>query len=728
MRFLANLICRRPKAVVVAWVIATLAVSTGTLELTSRNNYEGELPSSDPLVADQARFEAAFGDAQTMLVAVESPDLVSVESLAKLRQITKALGEIPGVGDGAVTGLATLDVSPGRSLLDLIDTMPDREHRRAALESRPGLSRFLSPDGNTTLISVDVSRRAEQADVASAVGTLTETFEGPESIYVIGDHTVAQAIDEGIEADLALLLPVALLLIFIAMRVCFGRARDALLTLSVTVGSIVWVLGLMGHLGVPLNVVTSTLPILLVAVSSSYGIHVLRYAASQEGKMEDRIAGLVESLGRPVLLTGLTSALGTLSLLLFDVHSIREFGLFASLGIATATAGSLVLLPAALALLPAGRSRNANRRGVHRLLSRIGAGAVRHRAAVLLGGAATVLICAEGVSRLEVGLDPVAMFPPDHPVRTATDVLTERFAGCRYFDVMVDAGRPGGALSPASIDAITAFHAVASKTPGVTSVTSAADLTASVPPAYLAEALSGAGLVDAAGRFSRLTVMLAATDQADQAALHERLRRLADRAFADGYTVSFGGPVLRWIAQNRYVSIGKVVSVLAASACVIAVCSIAFRSLRVGLLCATPLLVSTVATFGLMGWAGIRLNMATAITTSIGLGIGVDFGIHFLSRLRRELSRGSVEAAVGVTMATTGRAIVYDVGSNVIGFGVLMFSLFGPVRDFGWLISLTMLTSAAGALILLPAAAPWLVTSGAGEKHADNSYPLLETA
>ena len=109
-----------------------------------------------------------------------------------------------------------------------------------------------------------------------------------------------------------------------------------------------------------------------------------------------------------------------------------------------------------------------------------------------------------------------------------------------------------------------------------------------------------------------------------------------------------------------------------------------------------------------MGWTGIRLNMATAITTAIGLGIGVDFGIHFLSRLRQELLTANLEDAVVRTMLTTGRAVIYDVGSNVVGFGVLVFSVFGPVQDFGWLISLTMISSAAGTLIILPAAAAWL--------------------
>ncbi len=206
-----------------------------------------------------------------------------------------------------------------------------------------------------------------------------------------------------------------------------------------------------------------------------------------------------------------------------------------------------------------------------------------------------------------------------------------------------------------------------------------------------------------------MTVMIAATDQADQTRVYDQLRSAADTYLNEGYVVSFGGPVLRWIAQNRYVSIGKVISVVAALVFVFVACVTAFKSVRIGVLASTPLIVSTVTTFGVMGWLGIRLNMATAITTAIGLGIGVDFGIHFLSRLRQELESSSLEDAAVRTILTTGRAVIYDVASNVVGFGVLVFSVFGPVQDFGWLISLTMITSAAGTLVFVPAAAASLL-------------------
>lgn len=44
---------------------------------------------------------------------------------------------------------------------------------------------------------------------------------------------------------------------------------------GVIVISIIWTMGLAGHIGYPLTMVSSAIPILLVAVASSYGIHVM---------------------------------------------------------------------------------------------------------------------------------------------------------------------------------------------------------------------------------------------------------------------------------------------------------------------------------------------------------------------------------------------------------------------------------------------------------------------
>ena len=107
-------------------------------------------------------------------------------------------------------------------------------------------------------------------------------------------------------------------------------------------------------------------------------------------------------------------------------------------------------------------------------------------------------------------------------------------------------------------------------------------------------------------------------------------------------------------------------------------------------------------TFGIMGFLGIRLEMGTAIITAISVGIGVDFALHYISRFREEYTHHKdIELSTIKTMSTSGKAIIYDMLSNVLGFSVLTLSDFEPVHNFGWLVSLTMLTVGIGTLIML---------------------------
>jgi len=131
---------------------------------------------------------------------------------------------------------------------------------------------------------------------------------------------------------------------------------------------------------------------------------------------------------------------------------------------------------------------------------------------------------------------------------------------------------------------------------------------------------------------------------------------------------------------------------------------ILFRSVTAGLISAIPLGLSIMILFGLMGIFHIELNIATAMLSSIMIGVGVDYTIHFLWRYRQERENGFVpKEAVKKTLTTTGRGIVFNAFSVIIGFIVLLFSSFMPVKFFGFLVVVSIFSCLIGALILIPA-------------------------
>src|SRR5690606_33232138 len=151
----------------------------------------------------------------------------------------------------------------------------------------------------------------------------------------------------------------------------------------------------------------------------------------------------------------------------------------------------------------------------------------------------------------------------------------------------------------------------------------------------------------------------------------------ADRLFA-GMPVkaTLGGGVTNAIALNETMVHGKTVNLLQISALVVIITSILLRSIVSGFLVLLPLATAALVNLGLMGWSGIMLSMATAAISAMAVGIGADYAVYFLFRVREEFHRiGDLREATAVALNTSGKAIAY-VASAVAG-GYLCLALSG---------------------------------------------------
>ncbi len=144
---------------------------------------------------------------------------------------------------------------------------------------------------------------------------------------------------------------------------------------------------------------------------------------------------------------------------------------------------------------------------------------------------------------------------------------------------------------------------------------------------------------------------------------------------------------------------------LALSALVIFVMiALLFRSARLGLLSIPPNIVPQVGTVAWMVLRGIPLNASTAIVFSVAIGVSVDLTIHGFARLIEEEERGLLRRAAILRSARgTGRAVVVSCATLILGFAVLLFSSFVPVRQFGELIAAALTFSLLATLVFQPA-------------------------
>ena len=148
---------------------------------------------------------------------------------------------------------------------------------------------------------------------------------------------------------------------------------------------------------------------------------------------------------------------------------------------------------------------------------------------------------------------------------------------------------------------------------------------------------------------------------------------------------------------------GQIYSLALAMITIILLLWIIFKSFRTGLLGTVPLIFTLSYNFGLMGWLGIELDIATSLLSSIAIGIGIDYTIHLFWRIKSEIENGkNMSEAITICLTTTGRGIAINAISVILGFSVLFLSGILILKTFALLIIFSLLLCLICALILVP--------------------------
>ncbi len=729
--------------VLVFFLCISIGFATAIPKLTTRSFFEGDLPSDDPLLRTNEKYISYFGQDDIAYLALVHDTIYRPSTLKKVIAITDELNALDHVLEEETLSLATVRgvkwrdgrVDVRKYLSPLPRTPEELEQLRRDIRSDSDIQgKLVSDDETATLFAIKLSPGYDRSKLYDSLHAIAEKYSGPEQIYPFGRQIMNEEANIGITHDSRLLAPLAVLLVAAGMTWCFRSFRHTLWSMVLIIASIVWTMGLMYYLGFLLSMLSSSIAAILVALGSSYMIHVIYSCgehATSTDEMENIVAG-VKSIARPILLAAFTSMVGFATLVVFKILSIREFGIAVAFGVGFAALLALVVLPSFLSLQKRGFPMGGNRKSPipdKVLLFFAGIG-LKHSYLVLGTGIVIVVISTIGISKIKVGFAPEEIFPPHHRARGVVSLYISKFHGPYSLYAMVSTSEPEGLKSPAVLRRIDAFQKFAEGLPNVKYTSSIVNiikrmnqvLNEDSPEFYrvpdsramIAQSLLLHSLTNEPTKFEsvvdydiqRCNVVITTTaiDSMELEKIYRELITYCDENLKGDVSVDFGGHSLIWLAQNEYIVTGKIANIVANTVIIWIICALIFRSTRLGLLTILPLSVATLATFGLMGHLGIRLDTATAVITGISVGVGVDFAIHFISRLKQETLRTTQmdEAVKSVTLAG-GRAIVYDGLSNILGFAAFAFSDFAPVRTLGVLICFTMISCVVLTLIFIPA-------------------------
>lgn len=181
---------------------------------------------------------------------------------------------------------------------------------------------------------------------------------------------------------------------------------------------------------------------------------------------------------------------------------------------------------------------------------------------------------------------------------------------------------------------------------------------------------------------------------------------ISEWAPAKGGSVAFdvkisGYPVVHTIMNDRILR-SQVSSLCLTFVVILLILLVQFRSFKVAFIGLTPIVLAVLLNFAAMGYAGIELTPVTAFIGAVTIGLGVDYTVHFSTRLKKEIEAGN-PAALETTLNQTGVAMMGSALTDIMGFLVLLLADLTTLRSFGFLLALTIFVSASGALTILPA-------------------------
>ncbi|MDF1598004.1 MAG: MMPL family transporter [Acidimicrobiia bacterium] len=615
-------------------------------------------------------------------------------SLLSLLEIRSELAVMPGV-----TSVASLipDVNPltGTPVTAAMLNLAPDEQLAGLLDTNPLAELFVSEDGRHSMLMVVPD------DDGMALALDLSDYEPPAGIDLVlsGNPVIFAKVIDILSFFLLVIPPIVMVLLIGTFYATIGDRRLSVLALVPALLGAVWTFGFIFALGRQIDVVTVIVPIFVIVMGSADGLHFVTHfqeVAERSTDPVERVRSALRHVGVPMILTTVSTAAGFMSLTFTDVRPIRQMGLFAATGIVFAGIISFFSLPALLSRLSIDAKHHTAILGpkVTTALKRLVA--TRIPALVLTVGLVAFAVLT--IPRLTVDADQLFFFKDNDPVREAFDRTEELFGGATpltgefVFDPAGGAGQLGEVLAVSrQMEAL----------PGVRTVFSLADMAAALPIEQVEAVLSGeielplGSMVSADGlRFMLLPSGFSNED------LQGWLDFVDEN---DEVRVLTGMPII-WDEIARLVLTAQVVSLVVAFALVFVMLMIAYRRLRETLVSLVPVTLTIATLLGFVAISGIQLNLLTAIISSIVLGVGIDYSIHFVAAI--DNARGEGDGYVLRAIDRAGRPIVANALGIAIALSALWLSPLAIHPQVSMIMWVSMVTAALSALLIIPALLP----------------------
>jgi predicted RND superfamily exporter protein len=698
---------------------------------------------NDPNLEEYHDFLDRFEGDEIIVIGVFADDVFTPETLAAIDRITLAAEETTHVN--RVTSITNVRVATGSSayvsIAPLMESVPETSEQADKIRHRaldiPLLSELISKDSQSTAILVEMSHEGnsfeKKVKLTGALREIAEKEKHFADIVLGGSPPLDDAFFRYSERDYALLVPVSFIVIVVLLFIVFRRLSAVVIPIVVVLMANIWTFSIMGILGIDINVVSSSLFVLVLAVGIADSIHVLAeyYQQLMEGATpKAAISKSFNDLLTPCFFTSITTAMGMLCLLVSDLGPIREFGFLAAIGVTFAFFLSMTFIPLVLIMLnPLGpdfieRQKNGPLSRILKLL-----GSPTKRRSLWILAVATILLVGSGyaITGIRAGSNPINYFKEGDSIRKSIEEIEEKIGGTASVEYYVHAANEG-LKNPSSLNRLDDLHSWLAGWHGVTSTLSVldglkeinrafhdGDKSYSVLPDSRMLAAQYYLLMEGEDNFhslvqdnysiGRITARVKLTQpEGFVSSIPEIEKTLSEKYNDETLKVTVTGFVKLMSDMETYLVNSQIRSFLLALIVITISMIILLRSIKIGMLAMIPNFIPVFIGLGFMASMGISLDPGTSMIASIVLGLVVDDSVHFLVRLKRNLAqKNDVSDVIFRSMMDTGRPIIITSIVLCSGFLTLTLASFTPNIYFGLISSVVISLAVVADLVLLPA-------------------------
>ncbi len=669
---------------------------------------------------------------QSLSETLEIDVLLTVDDAVaeKIREVTGRLNQIAGVNPEKTQHLA-----------DLLDAAPRfKPSRRAMLRLFEGT--LVGQDGLTTGILLELRPQNEvsesRATTLSEIRTIAASMDG--EVAVAGEPVQVFDMFQMVEEDGQVLFLVSLSILSLVLLTMFRGFRWMLAPVGLVLGSVVATRALLSLAGAELSMVSSMLNSLVTVIGIATCMHIivhyrdirkeqgvapLETAHQHKAKILAATRQTLSEMGAPIFWTCVTTAVGFGSLLVSQITPVRSFSIMMCLGTAVVLIGCMIVFPATLGsgsrLTPPAQVPLEHwlDRALH-----ISARSVERRP--ILTGVICFLMFAfaiPGVLMLTVETDFSKNFKDSSTIVQALKFVESRLGGAGSWEIAFDTPEQLTDDFLNDVQLLTDELRQMSAGDEDISILSLTDITDLPPrvfgPTKALQKIARKQPLLVRNFYNeeahRMRIVLRSAEQQPSEDKLQQISRIRG-CVRDFFAKSQFKQTSRPEASGMFVLLADLIQSLLqdqllsfiVATCGILVCmTIAFRSLRIGVVSLLPNIFPVAIVMGILGWSGVRVNIGTAMITSVSMGLTVDSTIHYITAFERARKSNSVQNSLHIAHASAGRALVFAYMALVAGLLVLTASRFIPLVYFGALLSLSMIGGIFGDLILLPLLLRW---------------------